>query len=81
MFRLALLAALLLAPALSAQIVLSGTSYTQNFNGLGAGMPTGITCRSPITATDNGFSITPTLTPSPWPSAPGGWCNNAQPTG
>ncbi len=81
MFRLALLAALLLAPALSAQIVLSGTSYTQNFNGLGAGMPTGITCRSPITATDNGFSITPTLTPSPWSSATGGWYNYASATG
>lgn len=32
MLRLALLAALLLAPALGAQIVLSGTSYSQNFN-------------------------------------------------
>lgn len=83
MFRLALLAALLLAPALGAQIVLSGTNYSQNFNGLGAGMPNGITCRSPITATDNGFSIVPSPTPKEWHNASlqGNFYNFASATG
>ncbi|CAG1006685.1 hypothetical protein ANAEL_03447 [Anaerolineales bacterium] len=83
MFRLALLATLLLAPALGAQIVLSGTGYTQNFNSLGSGMPAGITCRTPITATDNGFSIVPSPTPKEWHNASlqGNFYNFASATG
>jgi hypothetical protein len=83
MLRLALLAALLLAPALGAQIVLSGTSYSQNFNSLGSGLPTGITCRTPISATDNGYSIVPSPTPKEWHNASlqGNFYNFASATG
>lgn len=83
MLRVALLAALLACALGAQQIVLSGTSYTQNFNSIGGGMPTGITCRTPITATDNGFSITPMLTPTEWDKAAmqGNFYNFASATG
>lgn len=83
MVRIALLAALLAGVLGAQQIVLTGTNYTQNFNSIGSGMPTGITCRTPITATDNGYSITPVLTNHEWDKAAmqGNFYNFASATG
>ncbi len=81
MTRCFLMCLFLLAPALGAQIVLSGTSYTQNFDSIGAGLPNGITTRTLATTTDNGFSITPILTTTPWSTATGNFYNYATATG
>lgn len=81
MTRLLLCLLASLAPALSGQIVLSGTNYTQNFDGIGGGLPNGFTTRTVCTTTSNGFSITPVLSPSPWSSLTGNFYNYASATG
>lgn len=68
----------------SSQITLSGTNYSQNFDGLGSGLPTGFRVVSNATATSLGTAATFTNSidgNSPWNSTFSGWKNVASADG
>ena len=66
-----------LTQALSAQITLSGASYTENFNTIGGGLPAGWSVRNSATATNLGTVATFTATPSTRAGTGGGFKNYA----
>ncbi|MGB3005466.1 MAG: endonuclease [Chitinophagaceae bacterium] len=63
------------------QIVLSGTNYTQDFDGVHSGMPEGFTVRRNASATSLGTIETPTLTTSGWSTSAGAYYNMASTDG
>jgi endonuclease I len=65
-----------------AQINLSGTSYTQNFDGIGAGLPTGFTVATAASGTMLGANAAfNTANTTAWNSLTSGWKNYASATG
>lgn len=71
-----LLAALCFAN-LNAQIILSGTNYTQNFDGVGAGLPNGFFVRTAASASALGTTATFNTAVSPWSTSAGAFYNFA----
>lgn len=69
--------ALTLAQAASAQIGLSGTNYTQDFNTIGSGLPTGWSVRTNATATSLGTSAAFPLATKSWGDGTGEFGNFA----
>lgn len=67
--------------ALQAQVSLTGTSYTQNFDGIGTGYPTGWSVKIHATATSLGVDTIFTPTPVKWTSTSKGVNNYASATG
>src|SRR5436190_997061 len=63
-----LLALSFLGLAAQAQVILTGTSYTQNFDGLGTGLPTGWTVY--VDATNTSLGTQKTLTGTGVPAIP-----------
>jgi autotransporter-associated beta strand protein len=82
LFICAWLSALCSTVAIQAQVVLSGTSYTQNFNSLGDGLPSGWSVRTGAGATALGTAadFTNTNTTS-WADTAGRFKNLASATG
>lgn len=72
-----LLAACAFSVGASAQLTLSGTGYTQNFDGIGAGLPTGWMVHTASTATALGNMVSFTTTPTRWQGTAGGFRNMA----
>ena len=66
-----LLLLLILSNLAQAQVVLSGTSYTQNFNSLVNGMPLGWTIRTGASSTALGTDVSSTLIATPSAEAVG----------
>ncbi len=74
----------LLTLSASSQITLSGTNYTQNFDGVGSGLPMGFRVVSNATATSLGTAATFTSAidgNTPWNSTFSGWKNIASADG
>jgi hypothetical protein len=71
----------LVAATSFAQITLSGTSYTQNFDNIGAGLPTGWTIRTGATAAALGNSLSFTATANTWSNTTGAFKNLASADG
>ena len=66
--------------SVDAQITLSGTNYSQNFDGVGSGLPAGFRLSSSATATTLGTAATFNTAidaNSPWNSTFSGWKNVA----
>ncbi|NBV97201.1 MAG: fibronectin type III domain-containing protein [Verrucomicrobia bacterium] len=59
------------------QVTLTGTSYTQNFNGIGTALPTGWTVRTGATATALGTSQTLATAATAWTTTTGQFNNAA----
>lgn len=59
------------------QVTLSGTSYTQNFDGIGSGLPTGWSVRTGATNSARGTSGTFTTTKTSWSDTGGRFKNLA----
>lgn len=72
---------LIACPELFSQVTLSGTSYTENFDNIGTGLPTGWTVRTGATATALGTVATFTTTPAVWNNTGGGFKNYASADG
>lgn len=66
-------------------VTLTGGSYTQNFDGIAAGLPPGWSVRTGATATEIGalatFLATPTANTASWGSSTGNFRNSASTTG
>ena len=76
------LAVLLFLPAAAfAQLTLTGTSYTQNFDNLGTSLPSDWTVRTGATASSLGTSATFTTASSTWANTTGDFKNLASATG
>ncbi|MGL4632673.1 MAG: 3-coathanger stack domain-containing protein [Leadbetterella sp.] len=58
-----------------AQVVLSGTNYTQNFDNIGSGLPAGWTVRTGATATTLGTAGTLTTAHTSWTNTSGNFRN------
>jgi hypothetical protein len=69
------------ASASFAQVTLGTSPYTQNFNGIGSGLPTGWTVRTGATASALGTSQTLTTTATAWSSSTGQFDNVASTNG
>ena len=69
------------ASILQAQMTLTGSSYTQSFDSIGTGYPTGWTVGKTATASALGTSVTLTTTKTAWKSNSGGAFNYASATG
>jgi hypothetical protein len=69
-------AMLFLAASSPAQVVLTGTNYTQNFNDIGAGLPVGWSVRTNVTASGLGTAATFNSTPVSWSSTTGQFANH-----
>lgn len=63
------------------QVTLSGTSYTELFDNIGAGLPTGWTVRTPATASSLGTAQTLTTTATAWNNTTGAFKNFASADG
>ncbi len=74
---LLLLCPMLLSVVVYSQITLSGTNYTQNFDGAGSGLPTGFQVSTTATATALGTAAAYTTTATAWNSTTSGWKNYA----
>lgn len=61
----------------SAQLTLSGSSYSQDFNSIGSGLPTGWTGRTPATVSSLGTTATFTTAPTIWSTNTGQFANYA----
>jgi hypothetical protein len=72
---------LLLATSSPAQVVLTGTNYSQNFNGIGAGLPPGWTVRTNASATSLGTTVTFTGATKTWVDTGGNFGNCASVSG
>jgi trimeric autotransporter adhesin len=59
------------------QISLTSSPYSQNFNGIGSGLPTGWTVRTGASATALGTAATLTTTATSWASTTGQFNNAA----
>ncbi|MCW5898158.1 MAG: T9SS type A sorting domain-containing protein [Flavobacteriales bacterium] len=64
-----------------AQVTLGTSPYTQNFNGVGSGLPTGWTVRTGATASALGTAASFTNTATQWSSIGSGFSNAASATG
>jgi hypothetical protein len=64
-----------------AAIVLSGNSYNENFDGIGSGLPNGVTVRTGATASVLGTASTFTATATSWTDTVGRFKNFASVTG
>ena len=78
--NLGLLAGLLPLVA-GAQITLTGTSYTENFDAIGSGLPTGWTVRTGATASALGSNATYASATTPWATTTGNFRNAASADG
>ncbi|MFZ1313976.1 MAG: hypothetical protein WAR38_14010, partial [Chitinophagaceae bacterium] len=70
--------------SVDAQITLSGTNYSQNFDGVGSGLPSGFRVSSSATAATLGTAATFNSAidaNSPWNSTFSGWKNVASADG
>lgn len=67
----------LLSFSLSAQVTLSGTSHSENFDALSGGLPAGFTVRTASTATAFGNAATLNTSPISWSSTTGQFANFA----
>ncbi len=78
---LQLLATWLVSLSLSAigQVILTGTSYTQNFNGIGNGLPAGWSVRTNSTTTSLGNPVTYVAANKTWGDSTGEFGNCASP--
>ncbi len=63
------------------QITLSGTSYTQNFDGVASGLPSGFQVATNSTTTSLGAAAAFTITATSWNSTTPGWKNYASADG
>jgi len=63
------------------QVTLSGTSYSENFNTIGSGLPAGFTVRTGATAAALGTAQTLTTTATAWNNTTGAFKNFASATG
>lgn len=68
---------LILTNPLVSQVSLSGTSYTETFDAIGSGLPTGWTVRTGSSASALGTSATYTSTQTAWSSTAGQFSNAA----
>src|SRR5215207_7655421 len=64
-----------------AQLSLSGTSYTESFDTLGSGIPTGWTVRTGATSSGLGTATTLGTGPNTWGDTAGAFKNLASATG
>ena len=64
-----------------AQVTLTGTSYTQNFNSIGTALPTGWSVLTGATATGLGTAATYSTTQLQWSNTTGAFGNTASATG
>ncbi|MEB2341986.1 MAG: hypothetical protein OZ932_08295, partial [Flavobacteriia bacterium] len=71
----------LLAVPVNAQVTLSGSSYTEDFDAIGGGLPTGWTVRTGANASALGSSATYTATATAWSGTSGNFRNAASATG
>ena len=83
---LALLTLIAAAPSLMAQVTLTGTNYTQNFDSLGGGLPAGWTTRLGVSTTNLGTVLSFTNTSAAaaintWSDSTGAFKNYASATG
>ncbi len=76
-----LLGALSWSPTAQAGFTLTGTQYTQDFNGIGTGLPTDWTVRTGATATALGTSVSLTTAATAWSDSGGSFKNMATATG
>ncbi len=76
-FAAVTLAGLLLAVSASAQVALGTGTYTQNFDTLASGLPTGWSIYTAAGATALGTPATLNVTPPTWASTTGQWANMA----
>jgi hypothetical protein len=67
--------------ALQAQVTLTGTSYTQNFDGIGTGYPTGWSVKTGATATSLGIDTALNVTKTKWTNSTRGVYNYASADG
>ncbi len=72
---------LLAAPQVQAQFTLSGTNYTQSFDSVGTGLPTGWDVRTGATATALGTAATFITTQALWSATTGQFANFASADG
>ena len=63
------------------QVTLTGTSYLETFDNVGAGLPTGWTVRSGASATSLGTAATLTTAPTAWSNTSGAFKNLASADG
>lgn len=70
-------AMLFLAASSPAQVVLTGTNYTQNFDGIGAGLPVGWSVRTGATASGLGTAAAFNSAQVSWSSTTGQFANHA----
>jgi hypothetical protein len=70
-------AMLFLVASSPGQVVLTGTNYTQNFDGLGAGLPAGWSVRTNATASGLGTAAIFNSAPVSWSSTAGQFANYA----
>jgi hypothetical protein len=71
----------LMATKGSAQVMLSGTSYTENFDGIGTALPTGWSVRTGATASALGTSAALTTAATAWNQTTGAFKNMASADG
>ena len=72
-----LIAGILCSGQFSAQVVLGTSPYTQSFDAIGSGLPTGWTARTSTTASALGTSVALTTAQTPWSSTSGIFSNVA----
>lgn len=81
MKRIFTLAFMLISAGSFGQITLSGTSYTQNFDGVGSGLPAGFQVAANATNTSLGTAAAFTNAATAWNSTASGWKNYASADG
>src|SRR6218665_2336735 len=67
--------------ATQAQVTLTGTSYVENFDGIGSALPTGWGGRTNVTATTLGDAATFAVAAKVWQDNAGAFKNSASATG
>lgn len=73
---------ILVSPMIWAQVTLTGTSYTETFDGISSGLPTGWSSFTGATGTSLGTAITPALSStSTWAASTGNFRNVASADG
>ena len=81
MKKICLLLILLIPLLTSAQVTLTGTSYSENFDGVGTALPNGWTVRTAGTTSFLGTSQTFLTAPAAWNSTVGAFKNSASSDG
>ena len=80
-FAIAMLSAAATAGPSSAEIVLSGTQFFQNFDDVGSGLANGVTVNAGATASSLGTAATLNTTATTWGTSTGQFANYASVTG